>query len=768
MNRTLLIIPPGDFLMDQKVFPYLGILVIAKILKDRGEYVEVLDMSNQKDLTVPRGFTHYGITCLTPNMPRIKKICQNIKDNGGIIILGGPHITVTGMANSDRSKKDWDEILKISDIQVIGTGIPDLNKKGVVYSDGPLTGDHIPSRELIKLEDYHYEIDGKKATSIIAQSGCPYNCGFCSGRGTKTYKSATRRSIYSILEEIKGLENLGYRGIMCYDDITEILTENRGFIKFDALGATDKVAILNPHTGIMSFEVPKKIIRAPFEGDLITVNNRLIDMAVTPDHRMWARQEKEGQYRHIIAKDLIKSDNPVSMLQRAKWLGKNKKVFKIPAYNTKYYGRGKGGIKIQNGKRIFPAIPWIKFMAWYLAEGSCYRSKIQNGGSGYRICISQNKKANPEKVKEIDAVLNDLEIKHSYSSNQFHIDSKELYEYLKQFGTSYHKFVPKEFKQMSSNLILIFLKTYIKGDGHTSPTGQETITSFSEKMRSDIQEMAIKSGYWAADKNKQKRVQLSKQRDVTINSKWGNKNNFKRMPYNGYIHCVTVSTGIILVRRNGLAVWSGNCYDDEINVNKKAFNGLLMALIDHQEKTGIELSLRGFSRADLLTPDEANLMYKAGFRWLLVGFESGSNEMLKSMNKGVSVEQNTKAIEIARAAGLKIKALLSIGHAGESLSTINETKEWVQKVKPDDFDLTIVSVYPGTPYYEKAVDKGGVWVYTSPNGGKLYSHNIDFMSEESNYKGKPGEYNCHVWTDDLSSKDLIEIRDRLEGELRTI
>ena len=443
MSRTLLIIPPGDFLVDQKVFPYLGILVIAKLLKDQGKDVDVLDLSGEKTIHIPDNYTHYGITCLTPNMPRIKKICEEIrKMKDKRIILGGPHITVTGLAKSERSKMDWQDIKKISDVQVIGTGItwlealnnPNIQhtsnetytdwSAGTFYNDKPLEGDIIPLRSAIELEDYHYEIDGKKATSLITQSGCPYNCSFCSGRGTKTYRSSVRRSTESIIEEITDLESLEYRGFMLYDD--------------------------------------------------------------------------------------------------------------------------------------------------------------------------------------------------------------------------------------------------------------------------------------------------------------------------------------------------------ELNVNKKAFNDLLLALIRHQEKTGIELSLRGFSRADLLTPEEAQLMRKAGFRWLLVGFESGSDEMLRAMNKGVTVAQNTKAIEIARAAGLKVKALMSIGHPGESHSTIKETKDWLLKIRPDEFDLTIISVYPGTPYYENAVHMGGVWVYMSPNGKRLYSKDIHFLSEESNYKGRPGEYTCHVWTDYLGPRELIKIRDEMEKELKNV
>ena len=207
-------------------------------------------------------------------------------------------------------------------------------------------------------------------------------------------------------------------------------------------------------------------------------------------------------------------------------------------------------------------------------------------------------------------------------------------------------------------------------------------------------------------------------------------------------------------------------YDDEINVNKPEFHKLLHALIEYQTSHDL-LSLRGFSRADLLTQEEATLMRAAGFKWLLVGFESGSDKMLKAMNKRVTVEQNTRAIEMARRAGMKVKALMSVGHPGESPETIEETRRWMKQVQPDDFDVTIVSIYPGTLYYEESVqcENQMSWLYEK-NGERLYSRDIDFMSDESNYKGRPGEYSCHIWTEYMQPIDLIRAREFLEGEFR--
>lgn len=120
--KTLLINPPGEYLIDQKVFPPLGLLTVAGIMQEIGQECDVLDMAGMGNAIIPGGYDFYGITCITPNMPRVKKISEQIRGMGGKVILGGPHITVTGTAKSERARKDWQAIEDISDIQVVGNG----------------------------------------------------------------------------------------------------------------------------------------------------------------------------------------------------------------------------------------------------------------------------------------------------------------------------------------------------------------------------------------------------------------------------------------------------------------------------------------------------------------------------------------------------------------------------------------------------------------------------------------------------------------------
>lgn len=206
--------------------------------------------------------------------------------------------------------------------------------------------------------------------------------------------------------------------------------------------------------------------------------------------------------------------------------------------------------------------------------------------------------------------------------------------------------------------------------------------------------------------------------------------------------------------------------DDELNVSPRA-RELMLELSALQERLGVSMTFRGFVKAQLLTPELADAMVAAGFRWVLVGFESGDDRILANIQKRATRADNTRCVAVARAAGLKVKALTSIGHPGESAATVRATMDWLLEVRPEDFDATIITTYPGTPYYDEAVQTApGVWTYTARGGDRLHSEDVDYGRVADYYKGVPGSYRSHVHTDHLSASDLVALRDDLEDGVR--
>ena len=213
-------------------------------------------------------------------------------------------------------------------------------------------------------------------------------------------------------------------------------------------------------------------------------------------------------------------------------------------------------------------------------------------------------------------------------------------------------------------------------------------------------------------------------------------------------------------------------YDDELNVNPH-FCELLDALILLQRRLGREFRFRGFVKAELFNEAQAEKMYAAGFRWILSGFESGAPRILTTIRKRATREDNTRCCTTAHKHGLKVKALMSLGHPGESSETIAATEEWLLRSRPDDIDVTVITPYPGTRYYDDAVPVTGqkgktCWIYKdAATGDRLMSGELDFSNSEIYYKGDPALIvNAPTWTDYLSGRELAQMRYTLYNDVR--
>lgn len=119
-------------------------------------------------------------------------------------------------------------------------------------------------------------------------------------------------------------------------------------------------------------------------------------------------------------------------------------------------------------------------------------------------------------------------------------------------------------------------------------------------------------------------------------------------------------------------------------------------------------------RAKALTQDEYNLMAKAGFRFILYGFESGSQTTLDRINKGIQVQDLIDAVRMAKKAGLQPHITAMMGYPWE---TKEEAKKTIQIAKMlfdegsvDTLQATIVIPYPGTPLYKECIKNG--WLRT--------------------------------------------------------
>lgn len=349
----------------------------------------------------------------------------------------------------------------------------------------------------------------------------------------------------------------------CYTEDTEVLTDN-GWKYFKNLNYNDKIATLNPNLNILEYHIPDEIIKEKYNGDIFTFKNWNIDLSVTPNHKMYVKY-RHTNYILSEAKN-IKDFRHASLLKTCDWVGKEIEYFYFPDY-TKNLPNCK--IPIIDKVKMDD---WLEFMGYFLTEGCTYyqnkKRTIKNIDyeyHNYRIQISQSEKKNSIIFNKIKNCLDRLNFSYCVSKSNnsyFVIQNKQIFTYLANFGKSKDKFIPREFLNLSKRQLMILYNAMIDGDGSkiNKKHPSSNYYSISEKLLNDMQELLLKIGYYG-------NIKSTKNRNTKIITCVNNlKNHLYIKPkienYNGYVYCVNVKNHIIYVRRNGKALFCGNCYDE--------------------------------------------------------------------------------------------------------------------------------------------------------------------------------------------------------------
>ena len=116
----------------------------------------------------------------------------------------------------------------------------------------------------------------------------------------------------------------------------------------------------------------------------------------------------------------------------------------------------------------------------------------------------------------------------------------------------------------------------------------------------------------------------------------------------------------------------------------------------------------------VLTPELYGLMAKAGFRFVLFGLESASEQTLDRIKKCPSAKQIAASMQAAHRAGLRPHVTCMIGYPWETLdeakATVAMTRSLFDRGWIDTLQGTIVIPYPGTPLFAECQENG--WLRT--------------------------------------------------------
>jgi DNA topoisomerase-6 subunit B len=395
----------------------------------------------------------------------------------------------------------------------------------------------------------------------------------------------------------------------CYSNDTRVLTRN-GFKLFSALSYSDEIATLNPTSGKLEYQKPTRIINYHHRGPMIRFKSGFLDLQVTPNHRMYCARHNKP-FELLEASDLLQSFEERAGLttERAKsyeravelrtkgsnyssiavqlsihpstvrgWLNGSHRSLRFtrgprPYYYVKRdanwdgewdaeffdlpaYPRVPGSRRRPRVSKV-PMNTWLRFLGWYLAEGSAFRDK-----GGYVISIGLGDKDLRYK-SEIDDSLRALGVEphwirkgeHSFEIRFTH---RQLYEYVSKFGHAADKFVPSDIKALPRERLHVLLEALMRGDGTITKSGSLVFgTVTSHRLADDVAEIALKCGfavtfgYYKEGVCVYLNVRRKTTRIMAIDS----------VQYDGSVWCATVPNHVMLVERNGKTLWCGNSSD---------------------------------------------------------------------------------------------------------------------------------------------------------------------------------------------------------------
>ncbi|MEX1025738.1 MAG: radical SAM protein [Planctomycetota bacterium] len=125
----------------------------------------------------------------------------------------------------------------------------------------------------------------------------------------------------------------------------------------------------------------------------------------------------------------------------------------------------------------------------------------------------------------------------------------------------------------------------------------------------------------------------------------------------------------------------------------------VMEFCDRLEESGLGMTWTCTARVDTVKPDILARMREVGCWEISFGLETGSDALLKAMDKVASVAKSELAVGWTAAAGIRTKGLFMLGYPGETLATIEETKAFARRIPMDMMNLTKFTPYPGSPIY---------------------------------------------------------------------
>jgi hopanoid biosynthesis associated radical SAM protein HpnJ len=134
------------------------------------------------------------------------------------------------------------------------------------------------------------------------------------------------------------------------------------------------------------------------------------------------------------------------------------------------------------------------------------------------------------------------------------------------------------------------------------------------------------------------------------------------------------------------------------------------------------------------------VMRENGLRLLLVGYESGDDQILHNIKKGLRTDIARRFTADCRKLGILIHGTFILGLPGETAQTIEKTINFAKEINPHTIQVSIAAPYPGTTLYKQALENG--WLKESDAGNLVNAQGVQLaaisyphLSKEQIFRG---------------------------------
>lgn len=208
------------------------------------------------------------------------------------------------------------------------------------------------------------------------------------------------------------------------------------------------------------------------------------------------------------------------------------------------------------------------------------------------------------------------------------------------------------------------------------------------------------------------------------------------------------------------------CWDDALTAHRKRTFALCEAI---EQDINFDLSWSAITRANQVTPDLLAAMQRVGLVCVNFGVESGDNDILKAIRKGVTTDQVVRALEWAKELGLKTAANFMLGFPQETPRHLENTLRFMERIAPlvDTFStLGVLVPFPGTPLYDDYHEEYGFTDWWLREDHSSYEALPPMDDMERFYRAYIDDKNLELdfFHYDQATRDMIRTCLRFKGE----